>query len=78
MEKKLTRDKANQKIAGVCAGIAKYFDVDATIIRLIWVVVTLAGGAGILLYVIAALLMPEETETFRDKENFDERDTFED
>lgn len=49
----------NKKICGVCAGIAEYFDVDPTIVRLIWAAVTLAGGSGILIYIVAALVMDD-------------------
>lgn len=58
MKKKLYRSAADKKIAGVCAGIAEYLDVDATVIRLAWVIFTLLGGAGILAYLIALLVMP--------------------
>lgn len=49
----------NKKICGVCAGIAEYFDVDPTLVRLIWAAVTLAGGSGIIIYIIAALVMDD-------------------
>ena len=58
--KKLAKSKTNRMICGVCAGIADYFDLDPTIIRLAWVVFTLMGGSGILAYIIAALVMPED------------------
>ncbi|MBP5324288.1 MAG: PspC domain-containing protein [Pseudobutyrivibrio sp.] len=47
----------NKKICGVCAGVAEYFDIDPTVVRLIWAAFTLAGGSGILIYIIAALVM---------------------
>jgi phage shock protein C len=56
----LKRSKKNRIIAGVCGGIAEYFGVDPTLVRLIWVLITLAWGAGLLLYIIAWLIMPEE------------------
>ncbi|MBR4384991.1 MAG: PspC domain-containing protein [Treponema sp.] len=56
--KKLYKSNSDKKLAGVCGGIAEYFDVDSTIIRLAWVVFTLAGGAGLLAYIIAAIVMP--------------------
>ena len=58
MKKKLTRSATDKKLGGVCAGIAEYLDVDATVIRLAWVIFTLLGGAGILAYIIALLVMP--------------------
>lgn len=51
----------NKKICGVCAGIAEYFDIDPTIVRLIWAAFTLAGGSGIIIYIIAALVMDDDT-----------------
>ena len=52
---------SNKKICGVCAGIAEYFDIDPTIVRLIWAAFTLAGGSGIIIYIIAALVMDDDT-----------------
>ena len=56
--KKLVRSGSDKKIAGVCGGIAKYFGIDSTIVRIIAVIFTLAGGAGILLYIVGWILMP--------------------
>ena len=59
MVKRLYRSKKNKVIAGVCGGIAEYLEVDPVIIRLIWVVASLAWGAGILAYLIAWLIILE-------------------
>jgi len=59
MEKRLTRDVKNKKIAGVCAGIANYFDLDPTLVRVIWILFVCVGGAGVLAYLIAWAVMPE-------------------
>lgn len=59
MEKKLYRSKSNRKLVGVCGGIAEYFSVDPTLIRVIWVIFSLCGGSGLLAYIICALLIPE-------------------
>lgn len=58
--KKLYRSRSNRMLAGVCAGIADYFNVDPTIVRLIFVVMALAGGPGLIFYLILALIIPEE------------------
>lgn len=58
MEKKL-RKSQNRVLSGVCGGVAEYLDVDPTVIRLIWAGATILGGSGILLYIVAAILMPE-------------------
>lgn len=61
MYKKLYRSETNKKIAGVCGGLAEYLNIDPTIIRLIWALVALSG-AGILAYLIAALVIPVRSE----------------
>ncbi len=58
-DKKLMISESDKKIAGVCGGIAKYFEIDSTIVRIAAVVFTLAGGAGILLYIAGWILMPK-------------------
>ena len=60
MEKRLVKSNQNRFICGVCGGIAKYFNIDPPIIRLIWVAFCVAGGSGVLAYVIAAIIMPSE------------------
>ena len=62
MEKKLYRSRTDKKIAGVCGGIAAYFNIDSTIIRLAVVALVVFGGTGLLAYLIAALVIPEEPE----------------
>ena len=57
-EKKLYRVNEGKMIAGVCAGLAEYFSIDVTIVRLAWVLFALAGGSGILAYIIALIIMP--------------------
>ena len=57
--KKLYRSDENKMLAGVCGGIAEYFGVDPTLIRLAWVVFSLLGGSGLLAYIIAAIIVPE-------------------
>ena len=59
-DKKLYKSKSNKVLAGVCGGIGEYFGVDATWIRLAWVVLSLSGGAGLIAYIIAALIIPDE------------------
>ena len=57
-DKKLTRS-ADRKLAGVCGGIANFFGLDPTIIRIIWILCIFLGGFGILAYLIMWLIMPE-------------------
>ncbi|WP_417882741.1 PspC domain-containing protein [Aerococcus kribbianus] len=56
--KRLQKSQDNVMLAGVCAGIADYFGIDPTIVRLIYVLLTLAGGSGVLIYIILAIVMP--------------------
>jgi len=57
--KKITRSHEDRVIAGVCGGFADYFNIDATIIRLIWIFITIFGGIGILAYIFSVILIPE-------------------
>ena len=57
--KRLVRSINNRKIAGVCAGIADYFDIDPTIIRVIWLLATLIPGPNIIAYIILWIVLPE-------------------
>ena len=59
MSKKLYRSQTNRKIAGVCGGIWEYVNLDPTVIRLIWVLLVFCAGTGLLAYLIAALIIPE-------------------
>ena len=58
--KRIYRSRKNRIIAGVCGGIAEYLNIDPTIIRLLWVLFSLLHGVGIILYIIAAIIIPEE------------------
>jgi phage shock protein PspC (stress-responsive transcriptional regulator) len=59
--KKLVRSKRNRLLGGVCAGVGKYLGIDPTVVRLVWVLLSLASlGTGVLIYLIAWILIPEE------------------
>ena len=58
--KKLYRSDENKMLAGVCGGLAEYFGVDPTLIRLAWVVFSLLGGSGLLAYILAAIIIPRD------------------
>jgi phage shock protein C len=62
MKKKLYKSLTDKKICGVCGGIAEYFDIDSTLVRLGVVVLTILGFSGIIAYIIAALIMPDKVE----------------
>jgi len=57
---KLSRPRDNRKIAGVCAGVAEYFDLDVTLVRVLWLLVSFMTGIGLLAYPVAWIVMPEE------------------
>lgn len=59
MDRKLYKSPTNRVFFGVCGGLGEYFDVDPVIIRLLTVIFTVMGGAGLLAYIIAAIVIPE-------------------
>ena len=60
--KRLVRPRQGRKIAGGCAGLAEYFDLDVTLIRVVWLVILFAAGVGFFAYLIAWIVMPDEPE----------------
>lgn len=56
--KRLMKSDANRVLCGVCGGIGEYFNIDPVVIRLLWVIFSVMGGAGILAYIIAAIIVP--------------------
>ena len=61
-EKKLYRSETNRVFCGVCGGIGEYLDIDPTVIRVIWAIVALFAGTGILAYIIAVIIIPQEND----------------
>ncbi|MCR4719316.1 MAG: PspC domain-containing protein [Firmicutes bacterium] len=61
MMRKLYKSSTDKKIFGVCGGIAEYFDIDSTVVRLIWAISILCIGTGLLAYLIAALILPSQS-----------------
>jgi phage shock protein C len=70
MSKKIYKNKAQGKICGVCAGIAEFFDIDVTIVRIIWAFAIIVGGTGLLAYILCALIMPDKSEIDFNNNNF--------
>jgi phage shock protein PspC (stress-responsive transcriptional regulator) len=60
MHDRLYRSRSDRLLFGVAGGMARYLDIDPSIVRIVWALLVLAGGAGFLLYVVAALVIPEE------------------
>lgn len=59
---KLYKSSSNKMIAGVCGGIGEFFNIDATLVRLGWALFALFGGSGILVYIICAIIIPQNID----------------
>ncbi|HNZ08941.1 MAG TPA: PspC domain-containing protein [Bacillota bacterium] len=57
--KRLTRDMRNKMIGGVCSGLANYLDIDPTIVRIVWALLILGAGFGLLAYIICWIVIPQ-------------------
>ena len=68
MQKKLYRSSTDRKLAGVCGGIAKYLNMDPTVIRVLWAIVSLFGFVGVVAYIVCAFIIPEESGNIIDAE----------
>ena len=64
-QSRLTRDSRNKKIAGVCAGFARYFGVDVVLMRIIFLALAFYGGVGLIVYVVAWIVMPKDAQLDR-------------
>ncbi len=62
MKKKLYKIEEGKMLCGVCGGIAEYLGIDPTIVRLIWALLVLCAGTGVLAYIIAAIIMPAKSD----------------
>lgn len=60
--KKLYRTEDNKMLAGVCGGVAEYFNLDPTLVRVLWVAVSLFAGAGVILYIVMAIIVPVKSQ----------------
>lgn len=69
MKKRLYKDRQNEKLCGVCAGIAKYFSIDPTLVRLGLIAFCALGGSGVLAYIVCALVIPDEPDQLEGPDN---------
>lgn len=60
MSRKLYKSEEHRILCGVCGGLGDYFKIDPTIIRILWVILCLCGGSGVLFYIIAAVIIPRQ------------------
>jgi phage shock protein C len=58
--RKLYRSRTNRQLAGVCGGLAQYFNIDATLIRVLFVVLAVLGGSGLVIYLVLWIPVPRE------------------
>jgi phage shock protein PspC (stress-responsive transcriptional regulator) len=58
--RKLYRSRTNRKLGGVCGGLAEYFNTDATLIRVLFVVLAVMGGSGVLIYLLMWIIVPNQ------------------
>ena len=62
MQKKLYRSKSDRVIVGVCGGVAEYFNIDPTVVRVIWAVTSIFAFAGVVAYIVCAFVIPEKPD----------------
>lgn len=62
MQKKLYRSKSNRMLAGVCAGVAEYLNIDPTVVRVIWAIPSIFAFVGVVAYIACALIIPEKPD----------------
>ncbi len=67
MEKRLYKSSNDKVLAGVCGGIGEYFEIDPVLVRILWVISAFVGGAGILAYIVAAIVMPSKENACGEK-----------
>ena len=65
MRKRLTKSSSNSVISGVCGGLAEFFGIDVTLVRIGWILFTFFGGSGIIAYIICAIIMPSAQVEYR-------------
>ena len=62
MNKRLYKSNENKMVYGICGGIAEYFGIDPTLVRLAWVLFCAMGGSGFVAYIVAAIIIPRAPE----------------
>ena len=62
MNKRIYKNREKKMLCGVCAGLAEYFDIDPTLVRVLWAVISLGYGIGLLAYIVCAIVFPDKRE----------------
>lgn len=73
VNKKLYRSTKNKILGGVCGGLGEYFDIDPSLVRLLWLVVVFMGGSGVLIYIILWIILPEGENSSKEVKNDKEK-----
>ena len=71
MSKKLTKSDTNKVISGVCGGLAEFFGIDVTLVRIAWILFTFFGGSGVIAYIICIFIMPNAPAGYRSENPHD-------
>ena len=66
--KRIKKSSTDRVLFGVCGGLAEYFEIDSLVVRLLFVLLSIMVGSGVLLYIICALLIPDEAKAAREEE----------
>ena len=62
MSKRIYKIRSQKKLCGVCAGVADYFDLDPTLVRVLWAAISLGYGIGVIAYILCAVIFPDKSE----------------
>jgi len=62
MSKRIYKIRSQKKLCGVCAGVADYFDLDPTLVRVLWAAISLGYGVGVIAYILCAVIFPDKSE----------------
>lgn len=62
MNKRIYKNREKKMLCGVCTGLAEYFDIDPTLVRVLWAVISLGYGIGLLAYIVCAIVFPDKSE----------------
>ena len=62
MSKRIYKIRSQKKLCGVCAGVTDYFDLDPTLVRVLWAAISLGYGVGVIAYILCAVIFPDKSE----------------
>ena len=65
--KRIYKIEEGRKVCGVCGGLAEYFDIDPTLVRVVWLLAVLGAGVGLVAYLVCAIVFPKKSEVIKDE-----------